>query len=350
MRRDDRTGYDNQRARCYEMLRRQILATSYAWAPIIAATILFAANAGFQTSFLSPDNWASTLAVLAPFAIGSMAQAFPVISGDGGLDLSIGPLMGFITVLVAAVFVPHGISSPEFLLPLILFIGFIAGIVNGWLVAYVRLPAIIATLGAYLFYTGISLYLLPSPGGEMPSWVTNLATSYGPIPAMLVVFAVIAVLWMFLMRTAYRRNLFAVGGDSRVAYASGVAVAAVRCCAYGFGGLLAAVGGLTLAATLNGGDATVGASYTITSIAAVALGGVALAGGRGGLLGAATGGVIMFLIQNLLTLASVSVFALNIANGVILLGALALNSLVVAIRRRRHLAAGGTHTWKGARA
>jgi len=316
------------------LIRRVRLGrTSYAWASVGAVVALYIANVGFQPSFASPGNWASILAVTAPFLLIGMAEAFPVLAGNGGLDLSLGPLMGFVTVVIAIELVPAGVSAPEVLIPIVLAIGFGAGMVNGFLVAFVRLPAIIATLGAYLFYTGFGLYLLPSPSGNVPGWLMHLSTSYGPIPAMLVPLAAVAVFWLLLTRTAYRRNLFAVGGDDRAAYTAGVPVALIRCSAYAFGGMLAAVAGLALAATLGGGDSTVGPPYTITSIAAVALGGISLSGGRGGLLGGAAGGAIIFLIQNLLTVANVSVFELDIANGIMLILALALNSFVLARRR-----------------
>jgi ribose transport system permease protein len=299
---------------------------------------LYIANVCFQPSFVSPSNWASILSVIAPFVIIAMAEAFPILAGNGGLDLSLGPLMGFVTVLIAVVLVPAGISAPEFLIPVVLAIGFGAGLVNGLLVAYLRLPAIIATLGAYLFYTGFALDLQPSPGGSVPSWLQRMSGSYGPFPAVLVPIIAIAILWVILIHTAYRRNLLAVGGDDRAAYTAGIPVKVIRSSAYAFGGLLAAVAGLVVAGMLGGGDATVGPPYTITSIAAVALGGILLAGGRGGLLGAAAGGAIMFLIQNLLTVANVSAFDVNIADGGLLLVALALNSFVLTGRRRRGLA------------
>lgn len=140
---------------------------------------------------------------------------------------------------------------------------------------------------------------------------------------------------MALQRTAFRRNLVAVGGDERVAYTAGINVARVRASAYVLSGGLAAVAGITLTAMLGSADPTVGPPYTLTSIAGTALGGISLAGGRGGLLGAAAGGAILFLVENRLTLARVSVFHLQIAYGAILIVALAINSLGERYHRSR---------------
>jgi ribose transport system permease protein len=313
--------------------RLRLSTRSYMTGPLVIFTILFVANIIWQTPFIHPNNWASTLTLAAPFIITGLAQAIPILSGQGGLDLSVGPFAGFVAVLIVRTYGPSGLGSPELLIPLVVITGLVGGAINGVLVAYVRLPPIIATLGAYLFYTGIAAQVLPTPGGTAPHWTTVLAQSYGPIPGMFFVFGAIAVGWMLLSRTAYVRHLLSVGGDDRAALTAGIDVAKVRVIAYALAGLLSAIAGLVLAGTLNSGDATIGPPLTISSVAAVALGGIALAGGRGGLLGAAIGGGSYYLMQNLLTVLGVSPFALNIADGVILIIALAFGGLLE--RRRR---------------
>lgn len=316
--------------------------SSYAIAPASIALALFVANAIAQRGFLSPDNWTTTLAVAAPFVIAAMAQALPLLSGNGGLDLSIGPFMSFISALVAAKLAPAGLGSPWLLLPIALGIGLAAGAVNGALIAYLRLPPIIATLGTYLLYAGLSAEILPDPGGEVPTWLITVNGQIGPVPGVLIVFAGIAVGWLALSQTAFIRNLLAVGGDIRTAYTAGVDVNLTRVLAYALAGMLAALAGLLLTGLLQSGDATVGASYTVYSLTAVALGGIALAGGRGGLFGAAMGGVVLYLIQNLLTAANVSVYQLSIANGVLLIAALAMNEVLERWRKQREVRRGAT--------
>jgi ribose transport system permease protein len=324
-----------RRASPRQLLGRAAAANSYALVPLALAVGLFIANAIVQPAFLNQSNWASTMAVLCPFVLTSCAQAIPVLSGNGGLDLSVGPFAGFVTVMVAGELVPAGLSAPAVLIPLVCLLGLAAGAVNGVLIGYLRLPPIIATLGTYLFYTGMATEVLSAPGGTVPSWLVQLNGSYGPIPGVWFVLLAVAVVWALFTRTAYIRNLLALGGDERAAYTSAVNVAAVRVWAYALGGLLAALAGLMLCGLINSGDPTVGGSYTVSSITAVALGGIALAGGRGGLLGAALGGVVLFLIQNLLTAAHVSVYELSIVNGAVLIAALAFNGITTRLRRRR---------------
>jgi ribose transport system permease protein len=314
---------------------------SYAATPLVFVVVLIVANAIKQPGFLDQSNWATTLAVASPIILTGMAQTVPVLSGGGGLDLSVGVFAGFITVLIAGELAPRGYDSPWVLVPMVLGLGLLAGAVNGLLVAYVRLPAIIATLGAYLFYHGLGVQILDSPGGTVPGWIVRLDGSYGPVPGVAIVLALIAVGWLLLSRLAYVRNLLAVGGDDRAAFTAGVDVRLVKLLAYALAGLLAAIGGLLLTGVLQSGDGTAGAAFTVSSISAVALGGIALGGGRGGLLGAALGGAAIYLIQNLLTVLNVGVFQLDIANGLILIGALALNGTIEHLRRRRGLRRSG---------
>lgn len=313
-----------------QMLRRN----SYAAVPFALLIVLFVVNAAVQPQFLSSSTWATSMAVLCPTVLTAMAVTLPVLSGNGGIDLSVGPLAGFMTVLIAAVLVPAGITSPVLVIPIVVVFGLLTGAINGVLVAYVRLPAIIATLGMYLFYDGLGTDVLPQAGGAVPVWLVKLNGSVGSIPVVWLVFALIAVVWTLVSRGSYPRNLLAVGGDERAAFTAGVNVARLRLITYSIGGLLACLGGLMLTGLIQSGDGTVGAPYTISAITAVALGGVSLAGGRGGLLGGALGGGVLFLIQELLTDAHVSVYSVSTIDGVILIAALALNGTVEQLRRR----------------
>jgi len=314
-------------------VRQLVQRNSYLAVPLAMLVVLFIANAIVQPQFLSQQSWAASMAVLCPTVLTAMAMTLPILSGNGGIDLSVGPMAGFITVLIAAVLVPAGITS-QVIIPIVIVFGLTSGALNGVLIAYVRLPAIIATLGMYLFYQGLGTEVLPEAGGSVPVWLVKLDGSYGPIPAVWVVFAVIAVIWLLLTRGSYPRNLLSVGGDERAAYTAGVNVSRLRVVTYSLGGALAAIAGLMLTGLIQGGDGTVGPPYTISAITAVALGGIALAGGRGGLLGGAIGGTVLFLIQELLTDAHVSVYAVSVVNGIILILALALNGTVEYLRRR----------------
>lgn len=317
-------------------VKAALRSVSYAWAAVIGAVVFFALNVAIQPAILSSANVAPMVAVASCFVLVSMAQVPALLSGGGGIDMSVGPLAGLVLIIV----VNSGRTDVGSVTALALGLGVASGLLIGVLVALVRVPPIIATLGANLVYTGLALQLQPAPGGTAPSWLTALSGTVAGIPGMLFPLAIASAGWIALMRTAYRRNLFAVGGDARAAYTAGIEVSAIRVSAYVLSGVFAAVAGLAFVAVLGSADANAAPPYTLVSLAGAALGGVALSGGRGGMLGAAAGGAIMFLIQNLLGLAQVSIFAIQVVFGTVLIVALALNSLTGRYREWRRAGGG----------
>jgi ribose transport system permease protein len=312
---------------------------AYYWPALAGFVILFVGNIVANPIFISQDNWRPVLLGAAPFIITTWAQTVPIMSGNGDLDLSIGPLAGLVNAVLAFTLPNMGITDPVSMITIALAIGVMSGLINGFLVTIVRVQPIIATLGTFLTYQGITLELLPISGGSAPPWMRAISGSIYGVPGVLFVFILIAVAWWLLGRTAYRRNLLAVGGDIRAAYTAGINVIWVRIFAFIISGVLASITGIVFTATIGAADPTISNPYILTSIAGVALGGIAFSGGQGGLLGAAAGGALLFLIENLFSLAQVSIYYIQIAYGSILLVALALNSVTDRIRRRKAAAA-----------
>jgi ribose transport system permease protein len=308
---------------------------AYYWPALAAFALVFVGNIIANPIFVSQDNWRPVLLGAAPFIITTWAQTVPIMSGNGDLDLSIGPLAGLVNAVLAMTLPDLGITDPFSMIAIALAIGVASGLLNGFLVTIVRVQPIIATLGTFLTYQGLTLELLPISGGSAPPWMKVISGSTLGIPGVFFIFILIAVAWWLLGKTAYRRNLLAVGGDIRAAYTAGINVIAVRIMAFVISGVLAAITGIVFTATIGAADPTIGTPYILTSIAGVALGGIAFSGGQGGLLGAAAGGALLFLIENLFSLAQVSIYYIQIAYGAILLAALALNSVVDRARRRR---------------
>jgi len=275
---------------------------------------------------LSPRFLTGALSVAVPLILGAMAVTPAILSGNGGMDLSIGPLMGFINVLVVTLLMPADLGDWWLAVPILLIVGFAAGALNGVLVAVVRLQPIVATLGTYLILGGINLWLLPSPIGPVPPWFGTLSRLIGVFPGPLVFLIGPALIWFLLGFTPFRKVLLAVGGDDRVTYSAGIDVTRVRILAYALGGLFAAFAGLALTSLIQSADATIGPPFTLQVITAAALGGINLAGGRGTMWGSAFGALSLFLIQNLLTNYGVSVFWQQVVFGLTLIGALILNA------------------------
>jgi ribose transport system permease protein len=198
--------------------------------------------------------------------------------------------------------------------------------VNGVLIAIVRFPPVIATLGVYFILGGIDLALAPNPVPAPRNWTNSLAVTVVGIPGALFTAGLALLAWYALRRTPYHRVLLAVGGDQVAAYSAGVNVAKVRIIAYSIGGVIAAFAGIALTGTIQSADQTVWPQYVLIALAAVALGGTALSGGSGGFTASALGATCVFLVQNLISAAGVSVFYLQVAYGVVLIVAVVLGS------------------------
>jgi ribose transport system permease protein len=253
-----------------------------------------------------------------------------ILAGRGGIDISVGPLMGFVNaVVIQVLFLKSGIASPLVLVPAALLVGAAVGAINGFMATVLRIQPIVATLGTYLVLAGVTLTILPAPIGPAPAWLKAMA---GPISILPL--GAIFLFWWLLRRTPYYDLLMAVGSDDRAAYTAGVPVTLVRFLAYVIGGVLAAVAGLMLTALIGSADPNIGPTYTLIAIAAAALGGVSLAGGRGGLAGAAIGAIDIFLLQSLLTAFNVSTYVLQVAYGTILVAAVMLTAVQDRIARR----------------
>jgi ABC-type sugar transport system ATPase subunit/ribose/xylose/arabinose/galactoside ABC-type transport system permease subunit len=277
------------------------------WAlPAVLAVALLIANFIAQHSFLSASTWPVTFAELATPALLAMASA-PAILG-GGIDISIAPLFTFASVVIEVMLLGHDITSAFVIIPVAVVTGALIGAINGVLVNYGRFQAVVATLCMNFILSGFALGYAPSPVTGTTGWLADLGAKVGGVPGGLILIVVPLLAWLGLSRTPFVKTLLAVGGSETTAYTAGVNVAAVRTLAYTIGGAIAGLAGIAIVAQLHQAEADTGfiAPYILLALAAVALGGISMTGGRGSLLGALLGAVIIFLIENLLGAVSLS--------------------------------------------
>jgi ribose transport system permease protein len=289
--------------------------------------VLVIVNAVLNPARLAPAGIATTIGLAAPLLLAALATTPAILSGGGGIDISIGPMIGFLNVAMVQYLFLNGVESPLLVIPLVLAAGTLLGALNGLLVAVVRLQPIVATLGTYLVFFGLTPWIMPRPGGLAPDWLLRLGSDLSILPLLFV-----GLLWAVIFRTPLHGYLMAVGGSAKAAYTSGINVVAIRIFAYALGGLIAAVAALALTALLGSGDPNIGPPITLKAIAAVALGGVSLAGGRGGFLGAAAGALVIFSLQLAMTATALSTFVIQMVFGIVLVLAVLFNAVVV--RRR----------------
>ncbi|RUW94558.1 ABC transporter permease [Mesorhizobium sp. M7A.F.Ca.US.010.02.1.1] len=290
---------------------------------VVLLILLLAINLILSPGRFQPGSWGALVGLAAPLIGAAIASTPVILAGRGGIDISVGPLMGFVNALtIQVLFLGAGISSPLVLVPAALLVGALVGAANGFLATIVRIQPIVATLGTYLILTGVTLTILPAPIGPAPAWLKALSGPLSMLPLALMFIA-----WWLVRRTPYYDQLMAVGSDDRAAYTAGVDVTRVRFIAYVMTGIFSGCAGLMLTALIGSADPNIGPTYTLIAIAAVALGGVSLAGGRGGVAGAAIGAIDIFLLQSVLTTFNVSTFVLQIAYGAILVLAVMLTAL-----------------------
>lgn len=296
------------------------------------ALVLLVANIIARSSFATPSSWPATLATFAPFALAAMASTPQILSGGGGIDISIGPLMNLVSIMIVAVLIPHGLGSAAVVIPIALGIGIGVGLINGMLVTVLRYQPVLATLCTLFVLEGASMKLLSQPQSGSTAWLAHLGGKVGPIPGALILIVIAVLIWIALGRLPYLRTLYAAGGDDVASYSAGINVTAVRIIAYALGGLFAAFAGIALVAATQSADASQSIQYTLPALAAVAIGGTSLLGGRGSLAGSIAGAAIMFLIQTLLDSLAVSDLWLQLVYGALLIGAIVLSSTLAAPR------------------
>jgi ribose transport system permease protein len=272
-----------------------------------------------------------------PLAFAAIAQTCVVLGG--GIDLSIGAMMAVANVLAARFMVGHSLQYALGISALILLAGVLAGALNGALAVYTRVPDIVVTLAMSFVWGGVALLIMAKPGGGAPTGYQELATGAVLSPwipnALILLIVVSAVVWLPLRRSRAGLAIYAVGSDSVAAFRSGIGIAAAKILSYLLGGFFAAWGGLALTMSTGIGSPTAGTLYTLSGISAIVLGGVSLAGGRGGLLGPIGAAFILTLVPSDLILLGTDPNLGQVIQGVLIVVVVMAGGLAALIRSRR---------------
>ena len=289
---------------------------------------------GVHGTFGAFDVKSMALSAL-PLGLAAAAQAVIVISG--GIDLSIGALMTVANVLSARLMMGRGTGESLLVALLVLVVGSLAGSANGLLVVASRVPDIVVTLAMSFVWAGVALLILGTPGGGAPqgfvdlgsaSWISDWVPN-----ALLFLLVSLVVVWVPVSRSRQGLAIYAIGSDRTAAFRSGVAVARTQVTAYAVGGLFAALGGLSLTATTSIGDPLSGNLYTLSGVSAIVLGGVALTGGRGGILGPVAAAFVLTLLPTVLIFIGVDANYSQVIQGTMLVTVVMVGGLAT-LRRR----------------
>ncbi len=264
-----------------------------------------------------------------PLALAAVAQAIVVIAG--GIDLSIGSMMALMSVVAASQMKGQSEEFGVAVVLGVLLLGLALGAVNGGLVVLTRVPDIVVTLAMSFVWAGCALLVLQRPGGGSAKWlqdlvIGSLGNEWIPKAAIVLIF-IVALIWVPVRRSRLGLSIYAIGSNRLAAFRSGVSVGRTKFAAYVLTGLFSALAGLSLTASTGIGIPVPG-PYTLLSVAAVVLGGVSLAGGRGSVFGPVVAVVILQLIRTDMTFLNINTNLATVAQGIILIGVVMFGSLI----------------------
>ena len=299
---------------------------------LLILAVLLALNGLYQPRSVSLVGITGLVKTYLALMLLAVAQTYVVYAGD--IDLSVGAIVSLVNCVIVVLMQYMGGTAFSALgaIGVGLAVGLACGLVNGLLVAAFRLQAIVATFATSIFFTGIALYVLPVAGLPAPAafWRTY-GGRFLDIPFVFYVAVVLAVILWAMARTRLVMRLLSVGDDAQRAFQSGLPVTAIRVRGYVMTGLFSALAAFCVTGDTASGDPLVGGKMTLYSVAAVVLGGTALSGGYGTVVGSVFGALIIGLINSLVYFVGTPSEWQNLVQGLAIL--LALMAGVVVGRR-----------------
>jgi ribose transport system permease protein len=308
----------------------QSLSASGAYQKLLAFASLVLLLIGFSLASPNFMQTSNIIAILQATSVnGVLAVAATLVIITGGIDLSVGTLMTFTAVMTGVVLTNLGLPLPLGVVTAIA-TGAACGFVSGTLVARLKIPPFIATLGMMLILKGLSLvisgtrpiYFNDTPGFDLISRGSLIGEVIPAVPipnGVLILFVVAGVAAYILSRTVLGRYCFALGSNEESVRLSGVNTDWWKIAIYSLAGAIVGIGGLLIASRLNSAQPALGLGYELEAIAAVVIGGTSLSGGRGTILGTLIGALIMAVLLNGLRILSVPQEWQTVVTGVIII-------------------------------
>jgi ribose transport system permease protein len=304
---------------------------------LIISTVLFLS---LQTNVLEPGTISrlmnSNFRTWLPVLLITVGQGLVLIGG--GLDLSNGAIVSVGNVILALTVTTvdepwHNLA----MVGVVIAFGLTAGLLNGILTAFLGLQPVIVTFATSFVYAGIALLLLPTPGGAIPRDYTSVyrSTQYFGIPLPLIIIIVILLIWGVFRNRKYGRFLYAVGGNAKAAFTTGISVTWVKISTYILSGLLASLAAISYSLLTGSGFSGSGADMMLPSITGAIIGGISFGGGSGSLVGAVFGGIVLGNIRRIISISNVDSWAVTLVNALVIVFALAAPGFINLIRRKK---------------
>lgn len=249
---------------------------------------------------ISQSGIGSAIMLTAPLILTTYALTFIAMAGRGGVDLSVGPFMGFINVSSIQLYAAGYLQTPIGWFVYAIAMGLLWQLFYGLIVCFVRVSPIIVSLAGYLAFAGINIVILPRPGGKAPEWLLPWGEGFTILNPIFLLMILATILFYIITHTAFWSHLKLMGSDERASFTSGVKINLVRIIAHMISGIFAALSAICFTALVGSGDPLQGTKYTLLGITALVLGGASLVGGRGGAFGAILGALNLYLINYIL--------------------------------------------------
>ncbi len=301
-------------------------------ASLAAVMVVLGAFVATQApQFLSASNLSQVTVLASIIAIAAVGEAMVVITRN--VDLSVESTIGLVAFLVANALKTHALSTPEAMAAGI-GLGLLLGMINGVLVAGFHVPAIVATLGTLSIYRGVDFLLAGGHQvtlGDLPPGYTDpaIASVFGIPLFVLIAIAVVGTTAVVLRQTRFGRQVYAVGSNPVAAATAGIRSGLVVFVVFALCGLLAGLAGVLWGIEFGTINATAANGLVLQVIAAVVVGGVAIFGGSGTVVGAALGALFLALISNALILLDLSQFWLQAIFGGVILAAVSADAALL---------------------
>lgn len=314
----------------------QLMARYPSLFALILLIIALVVNYILQPNLFSGEALNNNMRVFLPLLLLSIGQAVVIIGG--GIDISVGGIVSIVnTVLATQVGLNGGPEKMWQYSGLCLLIGLLAGAINGFFIAYLRLQPIITTYATSFLYAGLAMFILPNPGGGIPTDISAIYRNTTPLglPLAFFVIPLFLLIWWYIRSTRYGKYLFAVGGKAQAAYETAVPVTQVQFSTYLVSGLMSALAGIAITMLTGSGNSEIGGPMTLNSITAVVIGGTAMSGGIGGVAGPMIGAVTLGLIMNIISFAEIDTWWQTFVNASIIVIALATPGVINLLQRRK---------------
>ena len=301
--------------------------------PLAVLIIIFSCTSDI---FLTTNNLLNITRQISIKGLLGIAMTFVI---TGGIDLSVGSVIAFSSILTAS-------TIKDYQLPVLaavvigIAVGTLTGLVNGILIAYVNMPAFITTMGTMTILRGLGyIYTQGYPIYDLPQGFRAIGQgNIGIIPVSAVILVVVAILaFMILSKTVFGRHIYAVGGNIEAARMAGIRVKRVQLYVYMISGFISGIAAVVQGARVGSGLPTIGQGFEMDAIASVVIGGAAMAGGSGTILGTLLGSLILGVLDNGLSLLNVDSYVMNVISGVVVILAVLIDQVRVLMKQNSQI-------------